>query len=227
MSFSSVGSAVVTGASSGIGRAVARHLAERGMSVYAVSRQVVAPWSHQNVRWIPCDVASSTEPVAKYCPDSISALIHCAGTYGSPSRHPFSETTAAEWRDVFAVNVDAQFMLTRALLPRLLKPPRGLVVSITSVAASDAPFRVAYGSSKAASRCMFSSLAAEMNGSTVAVVQLLPVRQIATEGLRARRPAGFSFDGYDEPEVVVPALERALTSTPGEVNGLVLEVGQS
>lgn len=216
---------LVTGASSGIGAAIARHLAGQGLSVLAVHYRTSPPKdSPSHMRWIQCDLADVHEPLLEACGDRLTTIIHCAVSYGVNRRHGFTETTDAEWQRVFAINVEAQFRLTRALLPRLRTASKGFIIGIDSVAADLAGGRIAYGASKAAARCMLNSLATELHKSNVGVVQLLPTVQVLTEGIRARRPSNFSFAGYASATVINPTIDWVLTQSPGQVNGKILNV---
>jgi NAD(P)-dependent dehydrogenase (short-subunit alcohol dehydrogenase family) len=127
----------------------------------------------------------------------IDGVIHCAGTYGSNSRHRFDETSCGEWEELFAVNARARFLVTKCLLPVLLARPAALIMAITSdVATGSGAGRVAYASSHAAAYKLFVDLAEELHGSSVSVVQVRPVQQVVTPGLRRRRPPDQNFNGY-------------------------------
>ena len=131
---------------------------------------------------------------------TIDTVIQCACSYGASSRHPFATTSDDEWAELFAINTHIQFVILREVLPDLLNSPRGLLIGISSdVAVSAGPGRVAYSCAKAASHSMHLGLAAELVGTNVAVVQLMPERQVHTPGLEARRPPGYDFSNYQSP----------------------------
>ena len=184
---------VLTGASAGIGFAALEALLERAF-VVAISR-TCPPLRSPHVHWIQGDLHQS-EVVAAQIQDflqssrrTVDGLIHCAVSYGANGRHHFVETLDSEWDELMAVNVRSQFILTVRLLPLLLARPQAFVVSLTSDAATrPSPERIAYSCSKAASYALFSGLAVELAQSSVAVIQMIPERQVVTRGIRRRRP---------------------------------------
>jgi short-subunit dehydrogenase len=102
----------------------------------------------------------------------------------------------------------------------LLQSSRAFLVAISSnTATSPAPGRIAYGCSKAASYALFSGLAEELAESTVSVIQLMPDRQVVTRGLRRRRPPGFDFSAYIQPEVFKEPVLAILRSRGAGMNG--------
>jgi len=219
---------VLTGASAGIGLAALESLHEEAF-VIAVSR-TQPPLGH----WIQGDLAA---------PDTIAAgirallaargraldgLIHCAVSYGAPRRHTLLETTDSEWDELMAVNVRSQFVLTVRLLPLLLERPKAFIVALTSDAATQpAAQRIAYGCSKSASYALFVGLSQELADSSVSVIQMLPANQVATRGLRRRRPPDFAFAGYSSPEIFKAHFKSILSCRGAGLNGACLTVSEN
>jgi len=220
---------MVTGASAGIGLAASRALAEDAF-VLAVSR-TEPPDRSPNTHWVQGDLRDA-EAVADRLIRALQAreagldgIVYCATSYGSTRRHPFLETREEEWAQIMAVNLHSQFVLTLRLLPLLLRNPRAFLVALSSdVATEPAPGRIAYGCSKAASHALFAGLAAELSDASVAVIQMLPARQVVTRGLRSRRPADFDFSGYSEPDIFKEPLRSILRTRGAGMNGARLVI---
>ncbi|MBO4252438.1 SDR family NAD(P)-dependent oxidoreductase [Streptomyces griseorubiginosus] len=148
--------AVVTGASKGIGLAVAEALAAAGADVVAAAR-TSSPGldvlvKEAGARWVPLDL---TEP------DSAGQLVAAAGdridvlvnNVGSAPARPggFLSVTDAQWRQTLELNLFATIAVTRAVLPRMLEAGRGSIVNIGSVNAElPDPTVVDYSATKAA-----------------------------------------------------------------------------
>ena len=149
--------ALVTGAASGIGRACAAELMERGAAVTGFDLSPAVADAFDSLSWlgVTCDV---TDPVAQSIAvgraverfGGIDIVVVCAGIFGGVS--PISELNASEWRNVMAVNVDAAADLLSGIHPFLQLSPAGgrvVVVSTRNVPAPG-PGAGAYSSSKAA-----------------------------------------------------------------------------
>jgi rhamnose utilization protein RhaD (predicted bifunctional aldolase and dehydrogenase)/NAD(P)-dependent dehydrogenase (short-subunit alcohol dehydrogenase family) len=148
---------LVTGAASGIGRACAAALLDRGACVVGVdrSREVVGTFSGAAWLGVPADV---TEPEAQR--DALAAAVErfggldiavvAAGVFGAS--RPIAERDAGEWRSVMAVNVDAVADLFGAIHPLLVRSPVGGRVVVIGSKNVAAPGRgaAAYSASKAA-----------------------------------------------------------------------------
>lgn len=143
-------SLVVTGGSSGIGAACARHYVAQGWRVAAISRRGAAP---QGSTAIAADlsqdagVAAAAAAVARWLDGRrLDALVHAAGDFLVRS---IADTTPAEFERIWRITVWAKFALTRALLP-LLGPdaaaaPPAAIVHVASLAAhQDFPQETAY-----------------------------------------------------------------------------------
>jgi short-subunit dehydrogenase len=215
---------VLTGGSAGIGLSILEGLADCA-SVMVVSR-TQPPETDTQCVWIRGDLRNAeaiAREVASYLHDTgepLTGLIHCAASFGANSRHSFLETRDSEWEELMAVNVTGQFTLTHRLLPLLLAGHKTFIIAISSnTATAPAPGRIAYGCSKAASHALFSGLAAELEGGTLSICQVLPDRQVVTRGLRLRRPADFDFSSYIRPEAFQEPIRKIVQCRGDGWNG--------
>jgi len=134
--------AVVTGASSGIGAATARRLAAEGFHVICAARrtdrleELAAEVGATAVR---CDVTdpASVAGLAEAVGDTLDVLVNNAGT--ALGLAPVAEADPEQWRRMYEVNVLGLLQVTRALLPALLASGAGTIVNMGSTAG-----RVAY-----------------------------------------------------------------------------------
>jgi len=207
--------ALVTGASRGIGAAVARALTPRydlllggrdGDALAAMAGELPGsrPWPVELTD--PDALTAATAGIA-----SLDVLVHSAGVSDIGA---VADTPAAVWRRQFEVNVVAVAELTRLLLPAL-RAARGHVVLINSGAGLDArPGWGAYAASKFALRAFGDSLRAEEAPNGVRVTSVHPGRT-ATDMQRAVRVAEdgpYEPAHYLSPESVAGAVLVAVTA---------------
>ncbi len=183
--------AVVTGASSGIGLAVAEQLFVGGWFVYALSRRVpqlsaarpaVGGGGFRHLGVDLAEKASVADVLAALDEEdsACNALIHCAGVV---ERGSFTDVGAAGLQRQFDVNVLAPYALTAALLPRL-RTASGDVVFVNSTQGLAAgPDAVAYAASKHALKAIADGLRAELSGTGIRVCSVYPGRT-DTQGQR-------------------------------------------
>lgn len=134
--------AVVTGASSGIGEATARMLAAEGFHVYCAARRadrVEALAAEVGGTAVVCDVTDeqSVAGLAEAVGERLDVLVNNAG--GAFGSTPVAEADTAQWRAMYEVNVIGLMQVTRALLPALLASGAGVICNVGSTAG-----RVAY-----------------------------------------------------------------------------------
>ena len=213
--------ALITGASRGLGAALARRLAADGWTLLIDARaegplrQVADELAaHTTVRAIAGDVADEAHrmSLAKAAADlgGLDAVVHNASALGpSPQPALLDYPLADLWR-VYDVNVFAPLRLTQLLDPHLNEGAR--VIAVTSDAAvEDYPGWGGYGSSKSALEQMFAVLAAERPD--------LRVYRVDPGDMRTRMHQE-AFPGEDigdrpPPEVSVPGLVALLTGAHG------------
>ena len=134
--------AVVTGASSGIGAATARALAAEGFHVYCAARRterVVELAEEIGGTPVTVDVTSedSVAALASTVGDRLDVLVNNAG--GAFGSAPVAEADAEQWRAMYEVNVIGLMLVTRALLPALKASGAGVICNVGSTAG-----RIAY-----------------------------------------------------------------------------------
>ena len=185
--------AVVTGASSGIGRYTAMALRDMGCKVYDLSRRNIPI---DNVKHIGTDITveSAVKSAVKEIIDAegrVDILINCAG-FGISGAVEF--TTTEEAKKQFEVNFFGAVTVTRAILPYMRGQGSGRIVNISSVAAvAHIPFQTYYSASKAAIESYTSCLDNEVKPFGIRVTAVEP-GDICTEFTSARQK---SFDGDD------------------------------
>ena len=151
--------AVVTGGSSGIGRATAEHLVASGYRVLICARgaerleETANDLGTDRVAWHACDVgdegaAEETVAVAIERFGRLDGLVCAAGVIGSFK--PIAELTPADWTEVLDVNLMGPILFTKAAAPALREGGGGAVVIVSSVNALQAePVMAPYGVAKA------------------------------------------------------------------------------
>ena len=134
--------AVVTGASSGIGAATARHLAAEGFHVFCAARRlerVQALASEISGTAVHCDVTSASDvaALAEHVGDTLDVLVNNAG--GAFGSSPVVESDPEDWRRMYDVNVIGLLQVTKALVPALIASGAGVILNVGSTAG-----RIAY-----------------------------------------------------------------------------------
>jgi NAD(P)-dependent dehydrogenase (short-subunit alcohol dehydrogenase family) len=192
------GSALVTGASRGIGRAVALELANRGFDTIAAMRDPEAGAAlpvetSGRLRVSRLDV---TDPSSFDFPADLRVLVNNAGV--DTPYLPVEHTDIDDWRQMFETNVFGTVALTAAAIPVLRDNRPSVVCTITSSSIIAAvPFFAAYRASKAAASAFCDSLRVEVAPSGIRVVEILP-GPVDTDMFRlsAGEPEAAEFANY-------------------------------
>lgn len=160
--------AVVTGASSGIGHAIAARLLADGWSVVGLSRRE-PDLTRDGLRWRPCDLAEpGSIGAAVHGVPVVDAVVHAAGFQVSAA---LADLDPDDGDAMYAVHVGAAVRLGHELVHRI--PDGGRVVLVGSRTASGVPGKSLYAGTKAALRGLARSWAGELapRGITVNVVE--------------------------------------------------------
>lgn len=220
-----VGTAIVTGAASGIGRALVLGLLGAGVNVAGVDRS--AEWLAEVARAaeglkgrfvsILADLAEHgacdrAVEQAERALGPIEALVNNAGI-GQASVRPghrewpikFWEISPEQWQTFLAVNATAPLMMARALAPKMVRAGKGRIVTVTtSLGTMIRGGYILYGASKASAEAAAAVMAADLAGTGVTVNVLVPGGMTDTRII----PDGQVADRSKliRPEVMVPPL---------------------
>ncbi len=173
-------SVVITGASSGIGRASVELMSQSGWQVFATVRKPADQDKLRNANVIPVlmDVedaasvsAAAQEIESQLGERGLDGLVNCAGIGVA---RPVEYATAADIRQIFEINVFGQVAVTQSL-SRLLRKNRGRIVNVTSIGVNIAiPFGGLLNSSKSAFAMLGDSLRLELRPFGVRVIAIEP-----------------------------------------------------
>jgi NADP-dependent 3-hydroxy acid dehydrogenase YdfG len=169
--------AVITGASSGIGAATARVLAGEGYRTVLAARRL------DRLEALATEIGGEAIALDVTDPDSVAALagriescdvlINNAG--GALGLEPMADADEENWLGMYEANVMGTMRMTRALLPRLIASGDGHVVGVTSIAAIET-YRggAGYNAAKHAQRATLRVLRLELLGQPVRVTEIAP-----------------------------------------------------
>jgi uncharacterized protein len=172
--------ALVTGASSGIGKEFATALSRRGYDIVLVARrrerlEQIASELPGEAHVVECDLAHHAGELPGRVRElgiEVDLLVNNAG-FGSYGR--FVETESERLVDQVRVNCEAVVALTRAFLPPMVERGRGGVITIASTAGMQPlPYEAVYSATKAFARTLTEALHAELRGTGVRVLAVNP-----------------------------------------------------
>lgn len=222
---------LLTGASAGIGLATARHLVEAGYEVWGASRDVTRLPVVAGFHAVAMDLAQPESVASGYAAavaeaGAFDVLINNAGDglFG-----PLEHLPPAEVRSQFETLVFGPLELIRLALPGMRARGGGTIINVTSLAGRlPIPFMAPYNAAKSALSALSATLALELAGSGVRVIDLEP-GDIAT-AFNDRMRRGAKLDGYElqiastakmlaremaaapPPAIVAEAIVRALSA---------------
>lgn len=226
--------ALVTGAGSGIGAAVARRLAAGGASV------VLADVRRDGIEALGAELGGDAQPLLLDVRDeeavapAVAGLDVLANVAGIGSTQSAPDTPLEVWEDVFAVNARGTFLTCKHAIPDMAARGGGAIVNVASVAALvGLRNRAAYCASKGAVVALTRALAVDHVGEGIRVNAVCPgtvdspwVRRLVEEvgesldALRARQPLG----RLGTPEEIAEAVVYLASDRAGFVTGSVLTI---
>lgn len=198
---------LITGATSGIGRAVAERLRDRGDELVLVVRDASRAADFPDARVLVADLADPGAIEALELPERLDSVVHSAGVV---TLGPVADLDAQAWRTQLDLNLVAPALLTRAALPAL-RSARGTVVFVSSGAGLAAhPEWAAYAASKFGVRALADSLRGEEPDLRVTTV--FPGRTATAMQEEVHRQEGQAYDAGDwiRPETVADAIVGVL-----------------
>ena len=221
--------AIVTGAASGMGRVMALALSEAGFDVVAVDRNAEA------LGTLPAPIKPVAADLVR--PDSFDAIVaETMGAFGRidvlvnnagigqaairsgqrtrPIR--FWEATPEQWNRFLTVNATAPIMMSRAVLPHMLRADSGRIITVTtSLGTMVREGYLLYGSSKAAAESAMAVLAADLKGTAITANVLVP------GGVTDTPLVGEAGDRSKmlRPEIMVPPLLWLVSDAAAGVSG--------
>ena len=213
--------ALVTGASRGVGRGIAIALAESGFRVFATGRTIANANLPDAIACVQCDHQRDEDTAAAFAhvAGGLDVLVNSAwGGYEQMVENgkftwgfPFWEQPAHRWTSMMDTGVRAAFVASAEAARIMVPQNRGLIVNISHWAAQKRIGNAIYGISKAATDKMTNDMAHELRPHGVAVVSLYP-GLVRTEAVMAAAQQGwFDLANSESPEFsgrVIAALAR-------------------
>jgi 3-oxoacyl-[acyl-carrier protein] reductase len=232
--------AIVTGGAGGIGAAVGRRLIDDGAQVVLVDRAadqleaVVASLGPQASAAVldladPKAIeATASDLIARF--NHIDILVNNAGIL---SNNKIADAPYDEWRQIFAVNLDAAFLLTKAVLPAMRAQNSGRVVMMSSFSAKSGGITsgTAYSTSKAALVGLTFTIARETAAQGITVNAIAPAYvmspmvsdQLSAEQ-RAKLIAQIPVGRFCTPEEIAHVVSFLVSPLSGFITGEVIDV---
>lgn len=221
------GWALVTGASAGIGKAMAEHLASQGVSCVLVARRLdrlealrdeLQEKYQVEIRCVAADLSQreAIERVRSEVGETpIGILINNAG-FGDGGE--FHEKEADRIAEMVALNCQAVALLTRAFLPQMVARDNGAVITVAStLGLVGCPYEAVYGATKAFDLSFSEALSGELKGTGVSALCVCPsltaTEFLVVEGLSQER-AKSVYKNADTPEKIARIAFKALGRRP-------------
>ncbi|MBZ2065420.1 3-oxoacyl-ACP reductase [Streptococcus sanguinis] len=162
---------LVTGASSGIGRAQALTFLENGYRVYGVDKDE-NPGFLNELRFVKMDLIGDLTPLFTSLPE-VDILCNTAGILDD--YRPLHETRDEDWEQIFALNLTATMKITRFYLQKMLEKKSGIIINMCSIASFLAGGGgVAYTASKHALAGLTKQIALDYADKNIQVFGLAP-----------------------------------------------------
>ncbi|MFP9191453.1 SDR family NAD(P)-dependent oxidoreductase [Natrialbaceae archaeon A-CW1-1] len=203
--------AIVTGASSGIGKAIAERYAENGVNVVVCARSVddleaVADAINEGdapgeALAVECDITDwdAVEALAEATVETFGGIDILVNNAGASFRAPFEEFSQNAWQTIVNINLNGTFNCIQVVGKYMREAESGTIINISSVASRDgAPEMAHYAASKAGMNNLTRTLSYEWAKYGIRVNCIAP-GLIATEGVESQM--GISVDEIDLEEV--------------------------
>jgi NAD(P)-dependent dehydrogenase (short-subunit alcohol dehydrogenase family) len=230
--------ALITGAGSGIGRAVAERLAAEGATVCCVDLDTAALETTRativagggKALLSRCDVSDEDQVRATVaeCLAQCARLDHLSNMAGILRFDHFHETTLADFRRVTEINLYGTFLMCREAIPHLLASGGNIVNAASTSSLAGLPWGGAYSASKGAVLAMTRTLAVEYGRLGLRANSVCPGDIATPMSKGARMPAGTDFSWMDRcksltgprgPETVAGVIAMLASADGAHING--------
>jgi citronellol/citronellal dehydrogenase len=218
--------AIVTGASRGLGKAIAMGLAKNGARVVVAARSEVAKdpnlpgtiadtvqeiiSSGGQAMAVRCDVTdeASVQQMVQTVHEAFGTIDILVNNAGVAFYYPVTDTPLSRWEIVLRVNLTGSFLCSKAVLPDMIAQKSGSIINISSLAADErdegtVPTGVAYAVAKAGVDRFTYGLATEVGQYNVAVNCIKPKEVVNTEGMRYWMTSEEEQKAWQSPEKMV------------------------
>lgn len=178
---------IVTGASKGIGRAVADRLAASGWQVIGIARSAPAAFPGDSIE-LDLSEASATQAVA----DTLGRRVEVVGIINNADvarAETFGGVEPADFMAMIEMNLRPALQLTQAVLPNMQARRFGRIINISSLVTRGLPFRTSYAASKAALESLTRTIAIEQAAYGITANAVAP-GPTETELFRTNNPPG-------------------------------------
>ena len=177
--------AIITGASSGIGRATALAFAKQGINVALLSRSLDKLKAVEQAA-VEVGVEAKAYPIDLACIETVREKIAAIATEFGPIdilvnnagmgyTNPLDKTSLADWQQILDLNLTSVFQCVQGVLPQMRDRATGTIINVASIAAYNAfPDWGAYSVSKAALVALGKTLAVEERANGIRVVNIAP-----------------------------------------------------
>jgi 3-oxoacyl-[acyl-carrier protein] reductase len=230
--------ALVTGASGGIGGAIARALHAQGATVALSGTRrdaldALAGELGDNAHVMPCDLsdAEATGTLVERTEEAIGELDILVNNAGITRDNLFARIADSDWDRVLAVNLTAAFRLSREALRGMVRRRQGRIISITSVvAATGNPGQSNYIAAKAGLTGMTKALAQEVATRNITINCVAPgfIASAMTDALHEKQRAAIlervPAKRLGEPDDVAAAVVFLASESAGYITGQTIHV---
>ena len=240
--------AIVTGASRGIGRAIAERLSREGMRVVLTARsaglldEVAAACPGQT--WVfPADLREPSVPaeLVAFAVARAGTLDHLVNNAGATRRGPFLELSEADWQDGFALKFYGAVRCARAAWPHLVRS-RGSIVNISGIGGRVGDAQFSIGGSVNAALLNLTKVLADQGVTDGVRVNAINPGSVATDRLAGRIAQQAKADGtgldeaartlaaaqrvarFGKPEEIAAAVAFLLSPLSGFCQGSILDI---